>query len=259
MNLVSILKKVEKLTIDNSPSILTAIGVTGTITTAYLTGRATFKAAEIIHAEEEVGGKAEDGWPTVKERTRFVWKFYIPAIGTGILTIVCIIGANKIGSRRAAAVAAAYSISEKAFSEYKTKVIEKIGAPKEQIVRDEIAQERINRDPVGAREIIITGSGEVLCYEAFTGRYFMSSMEELKRGQNDTNYLVLNDGYASLSDFYNKIGIPTTANSEEVGWNTDKLMELDFSTCMSEDSRPCISIAFHVAPIRDYYRSHTTY
>ena len=157
---------------------------------------------------------------------------------------------------RAAAVAAAYTISEKAFSEYKEKVVERLGTPKEQKIRDEVAQDRVTKNPPNERETIITGGGEVLCYEAFTGRYFKSDMETLKKAQNDLNYVMLNDGYASLSDFYNKIDLPTTSYSDEIGWTSDKLLELNFSTVLSDDGRPCISIDFMAAPVRDYYKLH---
>lgn len=264
MNLSKIVKQVEKLAIDNSPAILTVIGITGTVTTAFLTGKATFKAAEILANEERIinrrerlqGTQSERRYLTLKEKISFVWKIYVPAIGTGVITIACIIGANHIGSRRSAALAAAYSISEKAIVEYRDKVVEKIGVSKEKTIRDELAQDRITRNPVSEKEVIITGNGDVLCYESFTGRYFNSSMETLKKAQNDLNYTILHDSYASLSDFYNKIDIPITGHSDEVGWNSDAMLELEFSTCLSEDGRPCISIGFMVTPIRDYYRLH---
>ena len=79
-------------------------------------------------------------------------------------------------------------------------------------------------------------------------------METLKKAQNDTNYQVLNDVYASLGDFYSRVGLARTSISEEVGWNSNKLLELEFSTTMSEDGRPCISIGFHVDPVRNYHK-----
>ena len=254
MIFIEIAKKAEKLAVDNSPALLTAIGVAGTLTTAFLTGKASFNAAEIIDEEQYRMGREENRSLESKEKIVLVWKEYIPAVGTGVLTVVCIIFANRIGTRRAAAVAAAYTISEKAFSEYKEKVVERLGTPKEQKFRDEVAQERVNQNPLGDREIVIIGDGEVLCFDSFSGRYFNSSMETLKKAQNDINYLILSDSYASLGDFYGKIGLATTPYSEEVGWTTDKQLELKFSTVLSDDQRPCIAIDFQAAPVRDYYK-----
>lgn len=256
MRLPSFVRRVEKLAVDNSPLILTAIGVTGTITTALFAGRASFKAAEII-AQEEKEARESTGFEGYECSTRrkfdLTWKLYIPAIGMGVLTVGCIIAANRIGTRRAAAIAAAYSISERAFAEYKDKVVEKIGDHKEQKLRDEMAQERINKHPA-SREIIFAGEGEVLCHDSITGRYFKSDMESLRRAQNDINAQILHDFYASLSDFYGLIKLPSTKYSNEVGWNSDTPLELKFSTVLSEDNRPCISLEYTVYPIRDYFR-----
>lgn len=244
----------------NSPAILTAIGVTGTITTAYLAGKASFKAGEIIANEQDRLDKEttleQARMLEPKEMLVLVWKEYIPAIGTGVVTITCIILANRIGMRRAAAVAAAYSISERAFAEYKEKVVEHIGKNKEQKVRDEIAQDRVTNNPPGRSEIIITGTGEVLFLDLYSDRYFQSTMETVKKAMNDVNYAILNHNYASLSDFYNKVGLSPTGFSDDVGWNTDKILDLQFSTAMTNDDRPCITIDFRVAPIRNFFRGH---
>jgi hypothetical protein len=231
--------------------------VTGTLTTAFLAGRASFEAADIIAEEQYRLDLHPQSHPLDnKEKFVLVWKTYIPTAGTAVVTVACIVGANRIGSRRAAAVAAAYSISEKAFTEYKEKVVEKMGETKEQRVRDEVAQDRIAKNPVGGREIIITGNGNVLCYDMYSDRYFESDMETLKKAQNDLNYTILNDLYASLGDFYDLIGLSTTPYSDEVGWTSEKKLDIRFSTSLSEDQRPCISLDFSVQPVRDYHRIH---
>lgn len=258
MTLISIAKRTEKFLADNSPIVLTAIGVTGTITTAYLTGVATFKAADLILVEEDRQYRETVGEPRIvldrKEMFLLVWKEYIPAAGVGVITVACIVGANRIGTRRAAAMAAAYSISEKAFTEYKEKVVEKLGDNKERAIRDEIAQDRVLANPPTGREILI-GRGDILCFDAYTGRYFMSSMEEIKKAQNDTNYEILHNNYCSLGDFYNRLGLPGTSFSEEVGWSSDHMLEVIFSTVLADDGQPCLTIQFSVDPIRGYYKS----
>jgi hypothetical protein len=257
MRFDELVRRAERLVANNGPLILTAIGVTGTITTALFTGRASFKAAKII-AAEEAEARLTTGFDGYECNTRrkfdLTWQLYIPAVGTGVLTVVCIVAANRIGSRRAAAMAAAYSLTEKAFVEYKNKVIENIGARKEQNLRDDIAQERVDANPVTHREVILTGNGDVLCYDSITGRYFESNVETLRKAQNEINYQILHEMSASLSDLYRLIGLPTTQYSNEVGWNADTLLEMKFSTVMSTDDRPCISLEYTVYPIRDYCR-----
>lgn len=250
MSLTDIAKHVEKYAIDNSPSILTGIAAVGTVATAYLTGTATVKATRILNREMPADVDR------FQDKVKLVWMEYIPPVIAGAFTITCIIGANKIGSRRAAAVAAAYSLSEKAFVEYKEKVLEKIGDKKEQKVRDEIAQDRVDKDPVTTREVIITGNGDVMCYDSLTGRYFLSNMESIRKAENEINKQILDFGYASLSEFYDKIGLSPTAFSEEVGWKYEGMLEVQFSTVISDDGKPCISIQYMTAPVRNYFRQH---
>lgn len=248
MTLSRLTKQAEKFAIDNSPSLLSGLAVSGVVVTAILTGKASFKAAQILEAE-----KYE---MDLREKVGLVWKAYIPAAGAGAVTVACVISANQIGSRRAAAVAAAYSISEKAFAEYREKVVEKIGEKKAQGIKDEIAQDRVNRNPISTREVIISGAGEVMCYDQYTDRYFKGSMEAIKKAQNDFNYRLINDGYGSLTEFYDLLGLKGTSFSEEVGWTSEKMMEIAFSTTLSETGEPCLAIDFYVEPVRNFYRFH---
>ena len=253
MTLISLAKQVEKYTIDNAPSICTAIGVVGVVSTALLTAKATVKAMNIVaeaHYPDEGPRVDLDNW----DKTKLVWLEFVPAVGTGAVAIAAIIGANRIGSKRAAAMAAAYSISEKAFAEYRDKVVEKIGEKKEKSVSESVAQDRIDRDPVTKREVAVVGGGDVLCYDSLTGRYFKSDVETLRRAENDVNRDILNYSYVSLSEFFDKIGLPTTAISEELGWNLDTKFELKFDTGLSDDGRPCLVLNYRTQPIRNYFR-----
>jgi hypothetical protein len=252
MNLVHILKRAEKLAVDNSPAILTAFGIAGVVSTAVLAGKASIKAFMLYEDNLTFAEAHQETPPETKDVIRLVWKLYIPAASSGLLTIAAIVGSNHVSTRRATAMAAVYSISEKAFVEYKDKVVERLGEKKEQSFRDEIAQDRVKNNPVNENTVIITDGGEVLCYDHFTGRYFKSSMEAIKKAQNDINYQILHDGYASVSDLFDILGLPVTSYSEEVGWNQDRMLDIAFSTVLSEDNRPCISIDFDLSPNRKF-------
>lgn len=254
MVLTDLHKKASQFVVSNSPTILTAIAVTGTVTTAVLTAQASFKAAEIIKTEAEWRDRGD--MPLLKplEATQMVWQLYIPATGSALLTVACIVGAGKVSNRRAAAMAAAYSISEKAFAEYKDKVVEKIGPNKERAIKDEVAQDQVSR--TGGSEVVILGGGDVLCFESFTSRYFKSNMEEIKKAQNDTNYQIINEVYASLTDFYGRIGLPRTDVSDDLGWTVERQLELEFSSVLSDDGRPCLALGYVVKPQPNFYKVH---
>jgi hypothetical protein len=244
----------EKFVSENSPAILTGVGITGTLTTAYLTGLATFKAADILANEKIVDSGEEPPEPlTNQQKIKLVWKLYIPAAGVGALTVGSIFFSHRVSSKQTAAMVAAYGISERAFAEYKEKVVERLGDKTHVAIRDEIAQDKVNAHPLENAEVIIAGNGEVLCYDSVTGRYFQSTIESIKKAQNDINYEIINHSYASLSSFYDAIGLPATSYSDEVGWNLNNSpMDVTFSATISSDKRPCIVIDFTVAPITGY-------
>lgn len=237
------LKRVERLISDNSPAILTGISAAGVVATALLGVRGGFRASEIL---------AREGAVDRKEELRLTWKVYIPAASSAGLTVVSLVAAHQIGNRRAAALAVAYSITDKAFEEYRAKIHQQYGENKERAIRDSIAQDRVLATPPS--NIILTEKSDVLCYESFTGRYFMSNMEALRSAENKINYRLLHENYVSLSDFYEIIGLPRTNSSDEVGWANTRLFEIEFSAVLSEDQKPCICISYRVEPVRDYYK-----
>lgn len=237
---------------ENSTTILTGVGVAGTVGTAYLTGRASFKAANLIALERHQIETVEEETFTTPAKVKLVWSLYLPPVGVGVFTITSIVMANKISSKQIAALTVASGISERAFQEYKAKVVEKLGDRQDRAVRDEIAQDRVTGQPVNSREIILAGTGEVLCYDMTTGRYFQSTVEEIKRAENKVNHDVLHYNSVSLSEFYDEIGLPPTSYTDQVGWNMDNPIEVTFSTTMSSDGRPCIAIDFVKQPITGY-------
>jgi hypothetical protein len=243
--IVDILNKTEKLVRENSSSILTALGVSGTIGTAYLAGKASFKAAHILAEEERITTQRVE----TRDAIRYVWKLYIPTAVSGTMTVVCIIGAAKITSRRTAAITAAYSLSEKAFTEYKEKVIETLGEKKEQKVRDEIAAAQIRDSPPQNSTVVLAGTGDVLCCEMWTGRYFSSDMETLRRSVNTINAKLISQNEATLSDFYYLIGVPQTSSSSYSGWTSDKMLELSFTSLLHE-GKPVLAFDYnYVKPV----------
>lgn len=232
-----------------SPEILTALGVSGVITTAYLSGKASYKASRIITEIEHVHAPDENWKTRLKERTQLVWKLYVPAGISGTLTIACIITSYKGAGRRTAAAVTAYSLTERAFSEYRDKVIEEIGKTKEQKIRDTIAQEKVNENSV-TKEVIIVSGGQVLCCELYTHRYFRSDMETLRKAQNDINQRIISQMYVTLEEFYDLIGIPHTSMSGNLGWDSDKMMELQFTSVIAEDGEPCLAFEYnYVKPL----------
>jgi hypothetical protein len=253
MTFADLARRASKLAIDHSPTILTSIGVVGTITTAYLAGKASFEAADIIRLKEGTEGQLRNPREKLKERFNLVWKLYIPPAVMGVATVTCIIGANRVGARRAAGLAAAYTITEKTFEEYKAKVVEKLGERKEQAVRDEIAQDRIDTSYGEDAKLFGVSEGE-LCYDKFSDRFFLGSIEGINSAVNALNNAMNHDGYAALADFYRLLEIEAPGYSEQIGWNSDRLLAINFSSTLAHGSKPVIVMDFRNEPEPDYGR-----
>lgn len=237
----------------HSPEILTGIGIAGMITTTVLAVKATPKAMRLLEEEREY--LEEDETLTPREVVKVAWKCYIPAAVTCVASTACLIGASRVNLKRNAALATAYKLSETALNEYQSKVIETIGEKKEEIIRDKIAKEKIEKDPVTSKEVIITGNGKTLCYDAISGRYFEADIDRIKKAENDLNKKMLSDMYLSLNEFYDEIGLRPTTLGNELGWNLDDgLIDLHFSSQLSEDGRPCLVIDYHIAPRYNYHK-----
>jgi hypothetical protein len=258
-------EKAVDLVSENATVLLTAGGVVGTVATAVLTGRATFKAAEIIRNEElkavHEEGPVEDTLVqdtmglSNGQKVKLVWPLYVLPVAAGTATVTAIVFSHRMSAQKAAALAAAYGMSQKHFEEYREKVAEKLTGPKKQTIDDELAQERVKRTS-GSGNIVVV-EGEVLCFDEPTGRYFTSTMENIKQAVNTTNAEILHHDHASASFFYEELGLPATTWTDEVGWNTDNLLDLKYSTVMdADDRRPCISIDFKVLPRVDYVPKH---
>lgn len=248
-----IVTDVRRFASKRSPEILTGIGIAGMITTTVLAVKATPKALELI--EEKKKEDWVDKLPLL-EVIKVAWKPYIPAFVTCVVSTTCLIGASSVSLRRNAALATAYKLSETAFSEYKEKVVETIGEKKERVVRDKVAEERVKKNPVSKSEVIVTGNGKTLCFDPISGRYFMSSIEAIKRAENELNKQMLHDisGYVSLNEFYDELDLDHTSVGDDLGWNTNQLIDVGFSSQLNDNGEPSVVLDYLVAPKYDYYK-----
>lgn len=251
-NLATITKDIRKFASKRSPEILTGIGIAGMITTTILAVRATPKALELIEEQKEEESVDE---LSSFEVVKVAWKPYIPAMVTCVVSTACLIGASSVNTKRNAALATAYKLSETALTEYREKVIETIGEKKERIVRDKVAEERVKKNPVSKNEVIVTGNGKTLCFDPISGRYFMCSIETIKKAENTLNKQMLHDisGYVSLNEFYDELGLDHTSVGNDLGWNTNQLIDIDFSSQLNDNGEPSVVLDYLVAPKCDYY------
>lgn len=244
---------------ENSPIILTGVAASGVLATAIFAVKATPKALELI--DEEVcarnpnkqmynlsAGQRMALIPKL-DIVKLTWKCYIPAVTCGAVTVASICALNSVHSRRNAALAGLYSLTETAFKEYQSKVVETIGKNKEQDIRDNVSKDILVRNPLSANEVIITGKGDVLCYDTVSGRYFKSDIERIRRIINELNKELMDEMWVNLNEFYTEVGLGRNTLGDDVGWNIDNgLIDIRFSSQLADDGNPCLVLNYEVVP-----------
>lgn len=254
-------KNIEKFTIDNAPTILTGVGVVGTLATAFLTGKGTVEAVKRVNEKKFIKHLHQDATETVKMGTeelskfdvvKLTWTCYLPPVAAATITIGSIVMANRISAKRIAALAAGYGLLEGRMDEYKAKMQEKLGIKKETEARDEIAQDRVNASPPDAT--IIVSEGKTMFKDEPSGRYFESTMEKIDRAINELNDRIIKKEYAVLSDWYEMIGLPPTSLSEDYGWTiSNELVDMSKHAVITQDGKPVICLDYNVHPMLNGY------
>lgn len=142
---------------------------------------------------------------------------------------------HRISSRRAAVLAAAYALNQDKLEEYQDKVKEKFGIKKEKEARDEMHQAKVTAISDAGFAFNNPLSGKVWIMEAYTGRPFLSTVEEVKAAVNEINAHINTERSARLSDFYDLIGLEHVSTSDYFGFTGNDRLEIDWSTTTSPD------------------------
>lgn len=246
------LKNLKPFLIRHEPEVLMAMGISGMIFSTVWAVKATVKAAKVVHDYKE--SKQIDK-VTKKELVSMTWKYYIPVVGSMLLSVPCIIAGNQVGNKRYAALAAAYTISETALQEYKDKTLEIVGDKKEQQIREAISKDKVASTYEGGTQIIMTGNGESLFYEPISGRYFKSNWNDINKAANDLNAKALSDpcGHTTLNEWFEKLGLEPTSIGEDIGWELlggfkSSMIDISISSHLTKDNIPCGAIEYRRQP-----------
>lgn len=250
-SLATLIKGAQAWTVRHSPELLTGTGIAGMALTVVLAVRATPKAVALIE-EEKTKQNVEKLTPL--DTVKACWKCYIPTAITGATSMVCLIGANSVSMRRHAALATAYKLSEAAFTEYKETVTETVGEKKEDAIQDKVNQKQLEKIPASRNEVYITGKGNTLCLDPLSQRYFRSDIDRIRKAENSLNQYMLHSicGSVSLSEFYDELGLSRTDLSDQIGWNTSKLIKLHVTPGLTDDDEPCLVIGHDNLPTYDF-------
>lgn len=236
----------------NAPAVLTGLGITGFVSTVFLGCHATAKSKDVI-TELEYCEYHETGLRNVyssKEKFLLCWKYYIPTVVTGGLSIACVVGAQSVNSKRYAALASLYALSETAFADFKKEAAQYLKPKELDEIRENIAQKHLDDHPYSPQTVIDTGKGTHLCFDVVSSRYFKSDIETIRRLENRINKDVLNSelSFVDLNYLYYELGLEPIKYGDYMGWDIYDLLDFKFDSKLLEDGTPCMVIDYDVIP-----------
>lgn len=232
----------------HSPTLMFVAGAVGVVATVVMASRATLQVDQILNEHEDNVEKCNwmlehhsDQYTEQDHRrdtlvvyTKTALKFgkaYGPAVLVGLASIAALTGAHVTLNRRYAAVTAAYAGLDKAFREYRRRVIDDVGEEKELEYRYDMVTKEVVREtdegPVVEEVKQIAKHGT-----SIYGRFFDEhsttwsrdpgyNQNTLRNVQSYANDMLKARGYIFLNEVYEMLGLSATPEGQLVGWVLD--------------------------------------
>lgn len=250
----------------HSPEILVTTGLIGMAFSAVMACKATTKVSTILEdtkneldrihgAMENPDAKYKDSDGEIKPYTEEVGKkditiiyahtaldfvkLYGPAVAGGVLSAGCILAGVNILHKRNLALAAAYTVVDNSFKDYRSRVVERFGEELdrelkynikakevEEIVTDENGEEKV------VKTIVHEATFNPSCYSEYARIYDDGckgwtknpeyNLVFLNQQQAYANRVFQERGYMFLNEVYELLGFPKTQAGQQVGWVYDE-------------------------------------
>lgn len=201
----------------------------------------TSKVKEKKEAEEERREEAGEEPMDTKDNIIFYAKAYAPTIVCTTIAAAGIISYVAIGEKKVMALSTACSASDLIAKSYQRAVKETLPEEEAKKVEDAVKAQTVaatsTSPAVMMNDIIVTGTGNDIFEDPWSGRRFYSKGSYLKECMRRVERSVRYDLYATLNEFYEEVGIKTTNSGNYLVWDTfrgDEL-ELDFNTTYHDD------------------------
>ena len=234
----------------NSPEILVAVGIIGTVASGVMACLATVKAEKVVDASadrvEGVCEAQESGDITSEEAlkekasiyasTAFdLAKLYAPSVMLGAASITCLVTSHGILKKRNISLMAAYGALDQGYRNYRASVAERFGADFDKEIAYDIKTEEFVEGVFDEEtgEPIATShtsriAGDPSRFSPYA-RFFDESCPNweknaeynlmfLQATQKWANDMLQAQGHLTLNEVYERLGIPKTSAGLVVGW-----------------------------------------
>ena len=225
----AIIKEVDMNTIlkalkRNSSTFLSVIAIFGVAATAVIAAKETPKAIKLLENAE----KEHNGAMNIKDKIVIIAPTYAPALISGVLTAVCIFGANVLNKRQQALITSAYALLNNNYKKYISKLKELYGEDAHENITTAIAVEKAKGISIYATSLVIgdetLGFDDIdeeyhVFYDGYSDRYFESTINKVLQAEYHLNRNFAIGGDVTLNDFYVFLGIDKTEGGDSIGWS----------------------------------------
>jgi len=241
----------------NTPVVLVVTSCAGVIVTAVMAHNAALKADAILAPYR--AELCEDERLPFKQVVRHTWKAYAPAVGVGVITLASIITMNRVSERNAAIITAGATLATTTLKEYQRHILDEIGSEKESKIRNRMAKETLGKSalPDASYDLLIAGGDQIICLDSFSGRYFKSTVEDIRKIENDLNHELLSTMYMSLNTLYFALGLESIDVGEILGFNTDNMISFHYSPQLNPQKKPVLVIGHINPPVPNFYNNYS--
>lgn len=241
----------------HSPEILVVTGVIGTVASAVMACKATTQLDEILESHKKKSEEIHDAIehpetlevPYTEEESKKVVtllyaqtglelvKLYAPSVILGTLSITAILTGHNITRKRNIALAAAYTTIDKAFKDYRGRVVERFGEALDKELRynikskevEEIVQNEDGTTTVEKKIVQVVDNPLASEYAVFFDACSPNWTKDpewnkmfLLDQQRYANDLLKRKGHLFLNEVYDMIGVDRTRAGQVVGWIYDE-------------------------------------
>lgn len=225
----------------HSPTILFGAGIVGVVATTVSACRATLKLEDILEesttkqlqASHVLADKTKDysekdynkDLAILRTQTVFkIGKLYAPSIILGTLSVAALSGSHIVLSKRNAGLTAAYAAVDKAFSEYRERVVDEYGEEKDRELRHGVETVTVKQKGGDGKTKVKTFKKSSMYAKLFHEgnpnwdphpEYNIMFLRGIQRQLNDKLWA---QGHLFLNEAYDELGLGRTPAGSQVGW-----------------------------------------
>lgn len=233
-NVSNVFSKFTSILKTNSPAILTGTAIIGVVGTFVLTAYGTSKTMKELYDMESKDLES-------KEKAKIIAKNFIPPVSSAVGSVLSIIFCNAEHAKKYAALMSAYSLSQSQLNDHKNKIAELLGDKEAEKIETNMTKEYMS--PVQS----VRSDEKTLIKDLVTGMEFESSILEVTKAVNDINSLIAMEGSASISSFYEILGLEAPELADEKGWsirNTHPIFEIEWDAKLRSDGKVYLTIRY---------------